>query len=164
MQSGEAVERGGDGGGQHRGRALLARPPVWSDYAPNAPRPAILLGRWGGSKLELLEQMSRELIAQGLAQVALQHWPPPAIDPVWRTVLESRSARLQEGIFATPCEEMLKRVLPLESQTARVRLLSPRNAPSHQTSCVLHLAGILCLVLSIVDEPSSLLLSVSQDG
>ncbi|KAG0620914.1 hypothetical protein M758_4G254400 [Ceratodon purpureus] len=103
--------------------------------------PQFFSGGWGADKLELLEQMSRELIAEGFAQVALQHWPPPAIDPIWRTLWETRRARLQEGIFATPCEEMLKQVLPLESQTARVRLLSPRNVPSHEASCVVHLAG-----------------------
>lgn len=103
--------------------------------------PQFFSGGWGGAKLELLEQTSKQLIAQGLAQAALQRWPPPAIDPVWKTVWETRSARLQEGIFATPCEEMLKQVLPLESLTARVRLLSPRKVPSHHTSCVVHLAG-----------------------
>lgn len=105
--------------------------------------PPFFSGGWGGPKLELLEQMSRQLIAQGLAQVSLQHWPPPAINPVWKTVWESRRARLQEGVFTTPCEEMLKQVLPIESQTARVRLLSPRNVPTHEASCVVHLAGII---------------------
>ncbi|XP_024370948.1 uncharacterized protein [Physcomitrium patens] len=103
--------------------------------------PPFFSGGWGGRKLELLEQMSRQLIAQGLAQVSLQHWPPPAINPVWRTVWESRKAKLQEGIFTTPCEDMLKQVLPIESQTARVRLLSPRHVPIHETSFVVHLAG-----------------------
>jgi hypothetical protein len=111
--------------------------------------PQFFSGGWGGAKLELLEQTSKQLIAQGLAQAALQRWPPPALDPVWKTVWETRSARLQEGIFATPCEEMLKQVLPLESLTARVRLLSPRKVPSHHTSCVVHLAGMLYFLLSI---------------
>lgn len=44
-------------------------------------------------------------------------------------------------MFTTPCEDMLKKVLPLESHIARVRLLSPRNVPVHETSCVVHLAG-----------------------
>jgi hypothetical protein len=95
--------------------------------------PQFFSGGWGGAKLELLEQTSKQLIAQGLAQAALQRWPPPAIDPVWKTVWETRSARLQEGIFATP----------------RVRLLSPRKVPSHHTSCVVHLAGMLYFLLSI---------------
>lgn len=103
--------------------------------------PPFFSGGWGGAKLELLEHMTRQLISQGLAQVSLQHWPPPAINPVWRTVWESRTARLQEGVFTTPCEDMLKKVLPLESHIARVRLLSPRNVPVHETSCVVHLAG-----------------------
>lgn len=109
--------------------------------------PPFFSGGWGGAKLELLEQMSRQLIAQGLAQVSLQHWPPPAINPVWRTVWESKRARLQEGVFTTPCEEMLRQVLPIESQTARVRLLSPRNVPAHETSCVVHLAGMLSALM-----------------
>ena len=111
--------------------------------------PPFFSNGWGGEKLELLEHMSRQLLGQGLAQVALERWPPPAIDPVWKTLWETRRARLQEGIFATPCEEALKQVLPLESQTARVRLLSPRNVPSHHASCVVHLAGIPYLLLSI---------------
>lgn len=114
--------------------------------------PPFFSAGWGGAKLELLEQMSRQLIAQGLAQqVSLeqqQHWPPPVINPSWRIVWESRSARLQEGVFATPCEEPLKQVLPLESHTARVRLLTPRHVPTHHTSCVLHLAGNYILRLS----------------
>lgn len=115
--------------------------------------PPFFSGGWGGPKLEMLEQMSRQLIAQGLAQVSLQHWPPPAIHPVWRTVWESRRARLQEGIFTTPCEEMLKQVLPIESQTARVRLLSPRHVPPHETSCVVHLAGISSAFLLSTRSP-----------
>ncbi|KAJ7563659.1 hypothetical protein O6H91_03G119300 [Diphasiastrum complanatum] len=96
---------------------------------------------WGGSKLELLERMTRQLISQGLAQVSLQLWPPPAIRPIWYTVWESRTARLQEGIFATPCDDLVRQALPPESMTARVRLLTPKNIPFHDTACVVHLAG-----------------------
>lgn len=96
---------------------------------------------WGGPQLELLEQLIRQNISQGLVQVSSQHWPPPSIRPAWKTLWESRNACLQEGTFLTPCDAMLREVLPCESHIARVRMLSPRHTPAHQTACVVHLAG-----------------------
>lgn len=97
---------------------------------------------WGGPQLELLEQLIRQNISQGLVQVSSQHWPPPSIRPAWKTLWESRNACLREGTFLTPCDAMLREVLPCESHTARVRMLSPRHTPAHQTACVVHLAGV----------------------
>jgi hypothetical protein len=96
---------------------------------------------WGGPQLELLEQLIRQNFSQGLVQVSSQHWPPPSIRPAWKTLWESRNACLREGTFLTPCDAMLREVLPCESHTTRVRMLSPRHTPAHQTACVVHLAG-----------------------
>ena len=126
--------------------------------------PPFFSGGWGGTKLELLEQMTKQLIAQGLAQVSLQRWPPPTICPTWKTVWESRSARLQEGVFVTPCDEILKEVLPSESHIARVRLLSPRHVPIHQTACVVHLAGMYCILLFVVKMWLSLYVAGYRNG
>lgn len=103
--------------------------------------PPFFSAGWGGAKLDLLERVTRQLFAQGLAQAAAQHWPPPPIRPIWKTVWESRTARLQEGIFLTPCEQQLREALPVESYTARVALLTPRDARLCESSCVVHLAG-----------------------
>lgn len=103
--------------------------------------PPFFSGGWGGAKLELLERVTKQLISQGLGHAAAQHWPPTPIRPIWKTVWESRSARLQEGIFLTPCEEQVRAALPVESHTARVALLTPRDAPLFENACVLHLAG-----------------------
>eukprot|EP00249_Psilotum_nudum_P004626 c18128_g1_i1 orf=344-1414(-) len=96
---------------------------------------------WGGPKLELLEQLTRQLFAQGLAQAAVQRWPPPPIRPIWKTVWQSRTACLREGIFSTPCDQQLRDALPMECHTARVALLTPRYNPLHENACVVHLAG-----------------------
>jgi hypothetical protein len=96
---------------------------------------------WGGPQLELLEKLIRQNFSQGLVQVSSQHWPPPSIRPAWKTLWESRNACLREGTFLTPCDAMLREVLPCESHTTRVRMLSPRHTPAHQTACVVHLAG-----------------------
>ncbi len=97
---------------------------------------------WGGPQLELLEKLIRQNFSQGLVQVSSQHWPPPSIRPAWKTLWESRNACLREGTFLTPCDAMLREVLPCESHTTRVRMLSPRHTPAHQTACVVHLAGV----------------------
>lgn len=103
--------------------------------------PPFFSAGWGGPKLELLEKMTKQLLSQGLAEVAAQRWPPRIIQPMWKTVWESRTARLQEGIFKTPCDEELLNALPIESHTARVALLTPKDVPTHRMACVIHLAG-----------------------
>jgi hypothetical protein len=103
--------------------------------------PPFFSGGWGGSRMLLLEQVTRQLLQQGLGTVSEQRWPPPAILPNLKTVWESRSALMQEGTFHTPCEELIRQALPLESHTVRIRLLTPKNVPRHRMSCVLHLAG-----------------------
>lgn len=103
--------------------------------------PPFFSAGWGGPKLELLEKMTRQLLSQGLAEVAAQRWPPRIIQPLWKTAWESRTARLQEGIFKTPCDDELLDALPIESYTARVALLTPKYVPAHRMACVVHLAG-----------------------
>ncbi|KAL2652340.1 hypothetical protein R1flu_020468 [Riccia fluitans] len=103
--------------------------------------PQFFTGGWGGQNMLMLEQITKQLLQQGLQQVSAQHWPPPVVRPVWKTVWESRNARLQEGIFSTPCEDVVRQALPVESQIGRVRLLTPKNVPRHESSCVVHLAG-----------------------
>ncbi|EFJ06660.1 hypothetical protein SELMODRAFT_236489 [Selaginella moellendorffii] len=103
--------------------------------------PPFFSNGWGGARLVLLEQLTRQLISQGLANFSLKYWPPPPIDPVWRTVWESKAAKLQEGIFPTPCDPLVRECLPPESHIARVRLLMPRSVPAHKMACVVHLAG-----------------------
>ncbi|KAF8007169.1 hypothetical protein BT93_K1233 [Corymbia citriodora subsp. variegata] len=92
---------------------------------------------WGGSKLELLERMIHQLFPE----VAGQNWPPCLIQPVWRTVWETRTACLREGVFRTPCDEELLNALPPESHTARVAYLAPKSVPPQKMACVVHLAG-----------------------
>lgn len=104
---------------------------------------------WGGSNLVMLEQLTRQLIAQGLAQVSMQNRPPVTVRPKWRTIWVTRSAVLEEGVFVTPCDEQLKRALPVESHLARVQLLTPRHVLRQSTHCVLHLAGICRLVFVV---------------
>ncbi|CAM6093721.1 unnamed protein product [Calypogeia fissa] len=103
--------------------------------------PPFFSGGWGGSKMLLLEQITKQLLQQGLGKVSEQRWPPPDIAPKFKTVWESRTAHLQEGIFDTPCEELIRQALPFESHIVRIRLLTPKNVPRHKTSCVVHLAG-----------------------
>ncbi|KAJ6363338.1 hypothetical protein OIU78_003501 [Salix suchowensis] len=92
---------------------------------------------WGGSKLELLERMIKDLFPE----VEGQNRPPTLIQPIWRTVWETRTACLREGVFRTTCDEQLISALPPESHTARVAFLVPKYVPPQKTACVVHLAG-----------------------
>lgn len=94
---------------------------------------------WGGTKLELLERMIKQLFPE----VAGQNWPPTVIRPNWKTVWESQTATLREGIFRTPCDEQLLSALPPESHSARVAFLVPKSVPPQKMACVVHLAGIV---------------------
>ncbi|OAY77158.1 Uncharacterized protein ACMD2_15146 [Ananas comosus] len=76
---------------------------------------------WGGSKLDLLERMVKQLFPEA----ETQNWPPSIVKPVWRTVWETKTACLREGVFRTPCDEQLINALPPESRNARVALLAP---------------------------------------
>nr|XP_043618676.1 protein ABHD18 [Erigeron canadensis] len=88
---------------------------------------------WGGTKLDLLEKMIKQIfpVVEG----------PRLIKPMWRTVWETKSACLKEGVFRTPCDEQLINALPPESHTARVAFLAPKFVPPHKMACVVHLAG-----------------------
>ncbi|PHU22567.1 hypothetical protein BC332_07674 [Capsicum chinense] len=99
--------------------------------------PPFFSSGWGGTKLELLERMIKQLFLdlQG------QNWPPSLVQPVWKTVWESQSATLREGVFRTPCDEQLLSALPPESHIARVAFLAPKSTPPHKMACVVHLAG-----------------------
>ncbi|KAJ0053633.1 hypothetical protein Pint_01353 [Pistacia integerrima] len=92
---------------------------------------------WGGSKLELLEKMIKQLFPEVEGQI----WPPTLIQPIWRTVWETRTAVLREGVFRTPCDEQLISALPPESHNARVAFLAPKCVPPQRMACVVHLAG-----------------------
>lgn len=89
---------------------------------------------WGGTKLHLLEKMINP-------ELHSQNWPPSLIQPIWKTVWESNTACLRQGVFRTPCDDQLLTALPPESHTARVAFLAPRNVPPQNMACVLHLAG-----------------------
>ncbi|KVI01802.1 Protein of unknown function DUF2048, partial [Cynara cardunculus var. scolymus] len=73
-------------------------------------------------------------------EVEGQNWPPRLIQPTWKTVWETKSACLKEGVFETPCDEQLLNALPPESHIARVALLAPKSVPAHNVACVVHLA------------------------
>ncbi|KAJ3679033.1 hypothetical protein LUZ60_017044 [Juncus effusus] len=92
---------------------------------------------WGGTQLQLLEQMVRQLFpdASSLA------WPPAVIRPAWKTVWETNNARLKEGVFGTTLDQRLVHALPIESRMARIAFLSPKNVPPQKMACVVHLAG-----------------------
>ncbi|KAK4762170.1 hypothetical protein SAY87_030054 [Trapa incisa] len=92
---------------------------------------------WGGTKLDLLEKMIRQLFPDA----AGQNWPPSLIQPIWRTVWETRTACLREGVFRTPCDDQIMSALPPESHTARVAFLVPKSVPPQKMACVVHLAG-----------------------
>ncbi|KAM0978263.1 hypothetical protein ACFX2C_014251 [Malus domestica] len=92
---------------------------------------------WGGTKLELLERMINQLFPEA----AGQNWPPAVIQPTWKTVWESKTASLREGVFRTPCDEQLLSALPPESHSARVAFLVPKSVPPQRMACVVHLAG-----------------------
>lgn len=92
---------------------------------------------WGGTKLDLLEKMIKQIfpVVEG------QNWPPRLIQPIWRTVWETKNACLKEGVFRTTCDEQLINALPPESLIARVAFLAPKFVPPHKMACVVHLAG-----------------------
>ncbi|XP_031489014.1 uncharacterized protein LOC116256713 [Nymphaea colorata] len=93
---------------------------------------------WGGSNLDLLES----IIKQFFQGVSGQKWPPPGlVQPVWRTVWETKTTCLREGTFKTPCDRQVIAALPPESHNARVAFLAPKFVPPHQMACVVHLAG-----------------------
>lgn len=93
---------------------------------------------WGGSKLELLERLIKQLFPE----IEGQNWPPSLIQPIWRTIWETQTAVLREGVFRTPCDEQLMSALPPESHNARVAFLAPKCVPPQKMACVVHLAGI----------------------
>ncbi|XP_058073518.1 uncharacterized protein LOC131222466 [Magnolia sinica] len=92
---------------------------------------------WGGSKLDMLENMIKQLLPEAVSE----NWPPNLVQPVWRTVWETRTACLREGVFRTPCDEKLIDALPPESYNARVAFLMPKSVPPQKMACVVHLAG-----------------------
>lgn len=92
---------------------------------------------WGGNQLVQLETMINQLFPD----VVAQNWPPKLIQPMWRTIWETKNACLREGVFRTPCDQQLIDALPPESHNARVAFLMPKSVPPHQMSCVVHLAG-----------------------
>ena len=103
---------------------------------------------WGGSKLELLERMIQQLFPD----MAGKNWPPTSIQPTWRTIWESRTTSLREGVFRTPCGDQLLGALPPESHIARVAFLTSKGVPPQKMACVVHLAGVcvcVCVCLYI---------------
>ncbi|KAF9597328.1 hypothetical protein IFM89_017231 [Coptis chinensis] len=94
-------------------------------------------GGWGGSKLDLLESVIKQLFPD----LASQTWPPSVINPVWRTVWETKYSCLREGVFTTPCTEQLLHALPPECHNARVAFLTPKSFSPQNMACVVHLAG-----------------------
>lgn len=92
---------------------------------------------WGGSKLEVLERTIKQLFPE----VEGQNWPPAVVKPEWKTVWESKTACLREGVFRTPCDEQLLGALPPECHNARVAFLTPKFLDPEKTACVVHLAG-----------------------
>lgn len=101
---------------------------------------------WGGNKLELLERM----INQIFPNFEGENWPPVLVEPIWKTVWESNTASLKEGVFRTPCDEQLLNALPPESHTARVAFLAPKSVPPQSMACVVHLAGNTVYILSLI--------------
>lgn len=93
---------------------------------------------WGGTKLDLLERMVKQIFPE-----VAENWPPCLIQPNWKTVWETRTAWLREGVFRTPCDEQILSALPPESHTARVAFLSSKSVPHQKMACVVHLAGDL---------------------
>ncbi|KAK9123041.1 hypothetical protein Sjap_012643 [Stephania japonica] len=92
---------------------------------------------WGGNKLDMLESMIRQLFPELYGQ----NWPPNLVEPIWRTVWETKTACLREGVFKTPCDEQLIDALPPESRSARVAFLAPKFVSPNRMACVVHLAG-----------------------
>lgn len=108
---------------------------------------------WGGSKLDMLENMVKQLFPEASGQ----NWPPNIVRPIWKTVWETKSACLREGVFKTPCDERLLSTLSPENHNARVAYLLPKNVPPQKMACVVHLAGNLfssvpqCIVYKLSD-------------
>ncbi|KAE9455946.1 hypothetical protein C3L33_12159, partial [Rhododendron williamsianum] len=92
---------------------------------------------WGGTKLDLLERLIKQLFPE----VEGQNWPPTLVQPIWTTVWETKTACLREGVFRTPCDEQILSALPPECHNARVAFLSPKLVPPEKMACVVHLAG-----------------------
>lgn len=92
---------------------------------------------WGGTKLDLLEKMVKQLFPEARCQ----NWPPTAVQPMWKTVWETKSSCLREGVFRTTCDPRLIEALPPESHNARVAFLTPKSVSPEKMACVIHLAG-----------------------
>ncbi|XP_074306977.1 uncharacterized protein LOC141642166 [Silene latifolia] len=92
---------------------------------------------WGGNNLDLLERLIKQLFPE----LECQNWPPKLINPVWKTVWETKTARLREGAFTTTCDEQLFTALPPECHIARVAFLTPKVYCPQKMACVVHLAG-----------------------
>ncbi|XBH62236.1 protein ABHD18 [Triticum urartu] len=92
---------------------------------------------WGGTKLDLLERMVKQLFPEA----PCQNWPPTAVQPKWKTVWETKNSCLREGVFRTTCDERLIDALPPESHNARVAFLTPKDVSPEKMACVVHLAG-----------------------
>jgi hypothetical protein len=92
---------------------------------------------WGGTKLVLLERMVKQLFPEA----PHQNWPPTAVQPIWKTVWETKNSVLREGVFRTTCDERLIHALPPESHNARVAFLTPKSISPEKMACVVHLAG-----------------------
>ncbi|GAB4843816.1 hypothetical protein Ancab_013778 [Ancistrocladus abbreviatus] len=99
--------------------------------------PLFFSGGWGGTKLDLLERLIKQLFPE----VESENWPPKLIEPMWKTVWETKTASLREGLFRTPCDEQILNALPPESHNARVAFLVPKFVPPEKMACVVHLAG-----------------------
>ncbi|GMQ01882.1 hypothetical protein CsSME_00048351 [Camellia sinensis var. sinensis] len=95
---------------------------------------------WGGTKLDLLEKLIKQLFPE----VKGPNWPPILVRPISRTVWETKTACLREGVFKTPCDEQLLSALPLESHNAKVVFLSPKFVQPQKMACVVHLASKIC--------------------
>lgn len=93
--------------------------------------------RGWGSSIDMLERM----IKQHFPVLENQVWAPSSIHPIWRTVWETKTALLREGVFKTPCDEKLLTALPPECHNARVAFLSPKFVQPREMACVVHLAG-----------------------
>ncbi|KAK9820289.1 hypothetical protein WJX72_008631 [[Myrmecia] bisecta] len=76
----------------------------------------------------------------------LANWPPPHFDVkvTWKRtgegVRHGTAYELLEGTFRTPCFGRVYDALPVESRSARVQLLLPKQE-AQRRACVVHLAG-----------------------
>lgn len=85
--------------------------------------------------------MVKQLFPEAAGEAAVRNWPPNVVQPIWKTVWETKNACLREGVFRTPCDEQLINALPPESYNARVAFLAPKFVPPQKMACVVHLAG-----------------------